>query len=786
MNVKPPGQLQVRTARIDGMHKCSNIAGKWAASVALLGMLMAVATTAVAQPPQEEVPTEAVGQIAGQIQTLEDNYLVPAVLEDRFELEGRFNEGKVSYLLEDYPRASILLVAVIDGAEPDEFGSYQEALYLLGDSLFQMRNYRAARSYFEKALELGPGTFYQPAIVKLLELAAEMDDFEGVDELYDRLDDLEEVDAAIHYIRGKTLFEEGRMSSARPWLQRAARDDDYAFRARYFEGVTLAGTEQLEEADGIFEQLTRQSPESEEDEEILDLAHLARGRLAYEEGEFDVAINHYLQVPRTSQHFTRSLYELTWALVAQENYEAALRNLDILMISDPDPRFVPEAQSLMADMAMRLGEYEEARRWFGELVDTFVPVRQELQDFIDDYDELDAFFVGLIRDELEGLQPEFLPDKVTEWVEEDESMEQARQLLGDGMVTQEDIDETYETIDEIEAAIGMGSAIEAFPRLSEGWIQGMELEARLVDVEEQLLDWELRQVRPLMSSEDERRLDEIEEELFELQRQEEQAPRTQEELEQRDQRLQEQFQKLEQQLDRVSFEIDGLEETLAAIGEYVRRDADTWSEQEREEIADVRGQLQQELDELKGDQRELSAHLRQTKRAFGARDESLVEQRELRDDIQQLQAERAELVDRQSDALDPEQLERSREIADTRRRIPDLHDRLDRYFDQIDDIVEERMAEIELTLEAERAELASHQADLDEWEGGTEKTAAELAMYNFIKLDGEFDELVRRGRVGLVDVDWQQLDDAARDREILESDKRETEEMLREAFPDVD
>lgn len=765
------------------MSQSVNNSGQWITLMAVAMALLLSSATAVAD---DEVPSVAVEQLDAQVTSLEENYLVPVVLESRYEVESRFNEAKVAYLLEDYGRASILFVAVIDSAEPAQFGSYSEALYLLGDSLFHMRNYRAAREYFRDVVQMGPGPYYQPAIVRLLELAAEIDDYEGVDELYNRLDDLEDVSASIHYTRGKTLYQEGRLRSAQPWFQRAARDDEYAFAARYFEGVTLAASGDLAQADDIFQSLTRRTPQSRKNAEIVELAHMARGRLAYEDENYDVAIDHYLQVPRTSPHFTRSLYELTWALVAQESYEAALRNLDILMISEPDPRFVPEAQSLMADMAMRVGEYEEARYWFGELVDTFVPVRRQLQDFIDDYDELDEFFVGLVRDELEGLQPEFLPDKVTEWVEDDERMQQARQLVRDGSITQNDIDATYEAIDEIETVIEMGSAIEVFPRLAEGWIQGMELEARLLDVEEQLLDWELQQVRPLMSSEDERRLNELEEELQKLQRRESRAPRTREELEARDKRLQEQFRSLKAELDQIVFEIEGLEQTLEAIGEYVRRDADRWSEQERQEVANVRRRLQQELDELEADRRELAAHVRQTERAFGARDESLIEHRRLREQIQQLQAERAELVDRKAGDMEPGQLQRMREVSEARRQLPRVQDRLDRYFDRIDTMVDERMAEIKTTLEAERAELAAHQADLEQWTEGTEQTVAELAMWNFIQIDGEFDTLVRRGRVGLVDVDWQQLDDATRDREYLEEEKRKTEEMLREAFPEVD
>lgn len=758
-----------------------NKRGQWTAAV-VLGLTMVLGSSVIhAEPP----PAEEVNALAQQVRVLEETYLVPAALESRFRLETRFNEAKVAYLLEDYQRASIMFVGVIDTADPQQFTSYREAVYLLGDSLYGMRNFRAARSYFRQIVDSGEGPFYQESIVKLLELAGEINDYSGVDELYDRLDELENVSAAIHYTRGKTLYDEGRMRSARPWFQRAATDEDYAFTAQYFEGVTMVGAGELAEAEEIFDALSRRQPQSEVDREVVELALIALGRLAYEREEFETAIDHYLQLPRTSPHFSRALYELTWALVAKGNYRSAIRNLDILLISDPDPRFVPEAKSMMADLAMRLGEYDDARAWFGEVIETFTPVRNELQEFIDEHQDLDEFFVGLVRDELRGLRPDFLPAKVTEWVDDAELVETSRRLISDGMMTQEDIDAVYDSIDELEAAIEMGSSIEAFPNLSQGWTQGIELEARLVDIQDQFIDWELRQVRPFLGSAERQRLADIEEELDVLRQQESQAPRTQEDLEQRDQMIAEQFRVLRQEIDQVAFAIDGLQETLDGVVEYVRRESDRLTQEERDYVADVRRQLNGELQALEEERRRLSSQLDQTRRAFGARDEALVRQRELRREIQQLQAQRAEFVESQSGRLAGSERARAMDVAQLRQRIPGINERLNDFFDAMDDLVEDRMNEIQVTLDAERAQLAMYQGELDQWNSETEGTVAELVMWNYVQVDREFDQLVRRSHVGLVDVDWQQLEDARQERQQLVDSKMETEEMLREAFPDV-
>ncbi len=745
-----------------------------------------LALTPQAQAQESDAPAlEAVDSLSDQVTYLEDTYVVPAVLESRFRIESRFNDAKVAYTLGEYDRAAVLFVAVIESTEVRRFDSYREALYLLGDSLFQLRSFRAGREYFRQVVELGPGSYYQMSIVKLLEIAAMIDDYEGVEDLYDRLDDLEQVSPAIHYVRGKTLFEQGRPRSSRPWFQRAARDAEYAFTARYFEGVALVAAEEYGEAREVFEELARRRASNEREAEVVELSHLALGRLAYENENYEEAIDNYLQLPRTSPFFGRALYELTWALVAQENYRAALRNLDILLISDPDPRFVPEAKTLMADMAMRLQEYEDARRWFDDIITTFTPVRQELQDFIAEHDELDEFFVSLVRDELEGLRPEYLPEMAREWIDDEELMTMSRQLVADGVMTQEDIDATYEDIDELEAAISMGSSIEAFPLLAQGYTLGIEVEARIVDLQSLLLDWELQQVRPFMGPSEQARLEEIEVELDELRAREARAPRTQEELKRRDEELQGQFRQLRGELDRVAFDIAGLEEVLEGIREYMRRESDRLSADERRQVEEIRQELRQEVRELEEDRRALARDLERTQRAFGARDESLVQHRELRQEIQELESQRAELVDSQLGHLQGREAAQAREVAQARRRLPRLKGRLDNFFAQLDELVDDRMNEIQVTLDSERTVLAGYQAELDAWNEHAEDTVAQIAMWNFLKVEQDFDRLVRRGHIGLVDVDWQQLDDATRERRDLQEQKQRTVDMLREAFPEV-
>lgn len=763
------------------------ITARGAVALMLLGgFLLGIPEAAAQEEIGAATARQRVDQIAAQIDELEERYLVPAVVESRFRLESRFNDAKVAYLLGDYPRASVLFVAVVDNRQVRQFDSYGEALYLLGDSLYQLRSFRAARTFFRRVVELGPGGFYQPAIVRLLEIAGEIGDYSGVDALYARLDNLEEVTPALHYTRGKTLYQEGRYRAARPWFQRAARDAEYALVARYFEGVTLAADGDIADAREVFTTLVAQSPSTPEDSRVVDLGHLALGRLAYEERQFDLAIDHYLQLPRTSPYFERSLYELTWSLVSKESYQAALRNLDILLISDPDPRFVPEAKLLMADLSMRLRQYDQARLWFNDIIATFTPVRTELVSFIESQPDLQSFFVELVRQDLEGLRPDYMPAMVSEWVEGEPLMADARQLVSDGSMTQADIDEAKAALAEVEQMLSYGSNIEAFPVLSEGWKRGIALEAELISLEQRLIDAELQGAREVLGPSERQRLATLEAEVDTLRSQHQNGPQTLDELQSRNSAIREDFGRLNRELERVAFDIESLEINLDGIDTYLRQNpVEGFSAEDRQKVRRIRQDLRDEVRRLEEEHARLSQEIVAVQRQFGARDATLVQQREAREAYHRRLMALGELIDEQRARLGSSSRGEALALAEQRRRLPELKDQLNTYFQGIDQVIEERVVDIRATVEVERQELASYQQELNAWRSETERAVSSIALWNFTRVDDEFDALIRRGHVGLLDVGWQRKEDATRDINQLFEDRSTEINVLREAFREV-
>jgi len=133
-----------------------------------------------------ELATEVNG-LEGQVDALESQYIKPIDVDTSdtsYGLEARYNDGRVAYHLERYNHAASLLHSVVADPEFSSFGSRREGIFMLGDSLYRVRNYIGARRQFRELLDSGPGEYYEESAARLLEMAYELRDFSTLDSLF--------------------------------------------------------------------------------------------------------------------------------------------------------------------------------------------------------------------------------------------------------------------------------------------------------------------------------------------------------------------------------------------------------------------------------------------------------------------------------------------------------------------------------------------------------------------------------------------------------------------------
>lgn len=756
----------------------------------LLGWLAVLGTPAEAGAQSLDELVDQAREYPDRVDRLKSQYLKPAILESEFTLETRFNNARVAYMLEDYDRASLLLADIVRSSDFEQFEGGRRTLYLLGDSLFQRRNFLSAKKYFQRVVERGQGEHYQDSIVRLLQIAARTGDYQGVSDLFDRFDDQREMGPSVLYMRGKTLYRQGESAKAVPFFSRAAESDEWEYRARYFKGVALADQGKYAEAKEVFEALSDEiDPDNAQKRKILHLSQLALGRVAYEQRNVEQAINYYQQLPRTSEYFDRALYELTWVLVSRGDYQAASRNADIfLYLSDPDPTFIPEVKLLKADLLLRTEKYEQASLAYQDVVDQFEPVKNRMEEFLKEDRNIEKFFRQLVDKEFQGDNPVYMPETVQQWIDRGQKLKEARRMVKDVARLQRDIERARRAIDQMRARMQSGSAIDSFPNLSQGMRVGIETDHQLVELRRKLLEREYELVKSEMSASEKERWKSMQSDFDDFQERYEAVPKTREAVRKRERAVQGRFEKLQEDLQSVQYMLEGQREQLQAVNKYISENYDGIEglpKKKREKAKNLRSEVRTNIERLEKEQKRLKERIEVVRQKVGVGDQVTQKEREMRKEYREQIAKRREFLEQFHSRVGGSERTKLDKISEARRQIDPAQKELQTFFEKMRTIVDDKTAELRKKIEREEKLLDEREARLEKMMRRSKDEAAKAAINDYLRVRKKFDTIVMRGDVGLLDVVWQRKQDRTEELNQLRQNRRQELKQLQQSFEEV-
>lgn len=732
---------------------------------------------------------EELDRIAADLSKVEGGALRAEIISTNFPLEERFNDASIAYELKQYDRASYLFLDVISRSEPRSFPGYRASLYYLADSLYQQRNYIGARNYLKDLTALGPGEYYQEALAKMLELAYETNNYDGIEQIYDKMANADK--PALSYMRGKTLYEQGRFADARAAFLSAAQDPMFTIKGNYFAGVTLVSEKKLDEAQARFAMVVAQKPEGVGDQHIYSLAYLAMGRVAYEQEKYDEALGYYTAVERQDDAFIDAMYEAAWVYIQLGNFQQANVMIDLLIMAEPDVDTYTKAMLLGADLAQRNKEYEKALQKYEILLEKYGPVRDQMYAFVAEHEDLEGFFQTLVQDDLSLRVPEGLPNVKTdfrvmspeEWLTEDGQLARTQQIIDDVAATRANLRTAYEDLAQIKARLSSGARLKSFPGLATQVVQVVELESRLIKVQDELVSQQARLVAPQLSGADAATWKTMSEELAVLKSRYQDVPRDVEELRAREKSVSMDFQRLRERLSETGESIDGLRAELAAVDTYVQTQDVILSEEERQKVNQMRQELRDAVKQLEEEQQALRGEIEVMRESASGGDTIADEERAMRARYQERLAQAATFLQKhRSVASDPSALA---QLERMRGQIPALSARIQGYYQKMDGVVLARTEEVQGTVANLERSLNEEQAALDTTIDTSRQVAGALAYRTFVTRARQFDEVVLRADVGKIDVLFTQKESTS--GEINELYQKRTDELreLQEAFDEL-
>jgi len=737
--------------------------------------------------------TREVADLESDTQRLMARQVRPHDLKSDTFVEERLTDGELYLRLEDYLRAAILLMDIVEHYPTHR--AYPEALFLLGESLFLAGDYLGARKRYAEVIDRSSDPIFSPhlqsALSRLIEIAIHTRDFDEVDGYFARLEALtsSKLSVTTAYFRAKYLYhravpiddvlnappdaaiegvDQDRLEQARKGFIAIPGGTEFSLRSKYFAGTihTLRG--EYTDAIAAFHGVLGHEPTNEHERQVVELTYLALGRLYYETEQLEQALEAYRAVEQTSSHFDHALYELAWTYIRMGDAIQAERALEVLSVAAPDSPLNADGKVLRGDLLARTGRYEEAEVVFDEVRATFGPIRDELDRKRREHPDLHAYFRRVVRENLDHFDiDDFLPESARRWIDLEGDYERALEVLADLSESKQLVRETDELAQRITAALSAPNRVSVFSDLRRQRERTTGLRNRAARARRSLINSEA-QVRGDRGGEVARvrsRRQELQAEMMKM-------PVDTEDFIDRDFEKLQEYRAAERDLQGLRVEILGLEARVVAS-----RSGLAAVDPQKVDPEAIRAQLDQHEAEIQKHEEQLIWIRRRLE--VGRLHVGVGDKRYQADD-----AERAKFVNL---------IERERELAGSGgpvydaafSRVRAVERQLDQRDAEVAAVVQRRVAEMLVVVDEETVNLARYRVALRSLEGETEDVVGAITYLNFNRVHDRFYDLVLRADLGRIDVSWAKREDHRLRIDTLTRERARELQALDDEFRDV-
>lgn len=318
------------------------------------------------------------------------------------------------YDKKDYYSASIELNKVLEGESGDSAANKQRAEFFMGKTLYQMKYYSGALSFFSRITDLGTGhRYYQPTLKWLAALSRVLPETSGILGKIGKygVSDLEqpvmdEVRNELYYLLGKHFYRRGKFDKAIELFQTVSDDSPFYVKSKFFEGVTYVREYKGKPAVDAFKALLvigrerqryRKIYGESEIDQFEELARLQLARVFYSTQQYDTSIRYYEKIHQDSPDWANTLFEASWAYFMKTNFSKALGNVHTLNAPYFEREFFPESMLLAAVIYFEYCLYDQALEMVAEYNARYRPLRKALTELLKKFDDNAEFYAYTVQ-----------------------------------------------------------------------------------------------------------------------------------------------------------------------------------------------------------------------------------------------------------------------------------------------------------------------------------------------------------------------------------------------------
>jgi TolA-binding protein len=711
-------------------------------------------------------------------------------------------DAQVNFGVGNYDDAAIVLYDVVERYPTHPI--HDEALYYLGESLYLKGDFVASRTYFTQLVK-DRGTaskYYQQGLERLVELTLKLGDGENIDEWLSLLDAVPEAQrrSSVPYVRGKYAFYNDKHDEAIAQFNTVARTSPYWFQARYFIGAAHIAKKDLDKATIEYENLVREPTRSKDEKRVVELSHIALGRIHYERDQPSKAIDRYLEVSRRSDLFDEAMYEASWVYVRNKEFEKALRALELLGLSEMPTSRMPEVKILEGNLrirkAQRLGDSslkKDSEAEYSRAVTTFQGVRGQ---FLRPKEELERVVAekrdpNLYLSQVTGRHAEVfdikatLPEMAAAFLREEPEVKRIIAVEGDLGTIEDDIVVAEQTIERLEAALGPEARVNLFPELAGKRTRGIEIKDAVAAIRIDIATQGRKLLEGSVGAGERAELARLADERDGIARELTALPDGGAKESERISKARGRAIATDRQVAEAAAALAGAESQLVALEKFISDEGVKGSETDL-------AQLRTDIQETRADIQDIKAGLDEARRdamiaqdRAGTGDETSVTRDQLRGRLRAALDEEHRYQQTLIGRLSGGDREKADGLYAAARRADGISVQVDSAQKRIDGIIEGSLAEVTTILSDEKAKLSAYRQEYATYDGESHGLGAEVLGGAFVVVSKKLYNVLLRSDVGVVDVAWSMKEGTDRMLRRLTLDQARETRTLDTEFSDV-
>ncbi len=711
----------------------------------------------------------------------------------------RLIDAQVAFGVGNYDDAAVMLYDYVEQFPNSK--AFDEALYYLGEALFQKGDNVASRTYFTKLVTKVGATskFYQQGLERLIELSLRLKDTSKVT---DWLKALQSVPASkrrssVPYVQGKYAYFSNKFSDAITHFNSVPRQSKFYFQAQYFIGTSNVALKKLGAASKIFRQITKLKTTKKGEKRVIELAHMALGRVHYERDQASKAIDHYLRISRRSDLFDEALYEVAWVYVKNQQFDKALRALELLSLTDPNSSKMPEVRILEGNLRIRKAqklaisskgnsteEYAKALKVFTGTKDLFKKPHDELVRIIDKNADAKTFFAQITGRVSETLKEQTtLPPVAASWIREQPDVKRVVTIETDLGQIKDEIATAERTIKRLEQALTKSAGVNVFPKLAGKRNRAIEVLEEIFGLRERLAA-RLRAIAMKYANPSEKAsLERLRKERKKLTDAFAMLPNAKLKHSRRVEAARNKFVKVDQRAAEIRVVVDQTEATLVALERYLKdRQAAGAKPKDLVKFTEAITKWRSEVNGMKKELRQIRREGEHAKDAAGTGDQVAKRARLLRTKIRLALEDEHRMLMKIVPRMSGKDATKANQISTLVQTANSITLKLDEANKRIERVVEVELREVRASVRVEKARLSAYNREFLEYEAESRTLGGKILSDSFVTVKKKLYDVLIRSDVGVIDVTWSQKEAADESVKRLRLKKQKEMQTLQDEF----